>query len=87
MTPNPNETDLHAINILIESAAPEREAPAVVNRVLFRGILRDREMWRETAELVTAERERWRRVALAWPWAAAGLVFGWGVTVWGWLGR
>jgi len=31
---------------------------------------------------VDRERLRWRRLALAWPWVCAGLVFGWALSLW-----
>ena len=89
-TLNPNEADLHAMNILIESAASESPArPIAPEPYGPEGISALWDLGEIGYQLatVTAERDRWRRVAQAWPWVAAGLVFGWGMTVWGWLGR
>jgi len=111
-TPDPNEADLHAMNILIESAASEQtsiEADAIASTIVEQHLAERQPsdpteisiLWQRDADgrvftydfdavmrlvelfpVLVQDRDTWRRVALAWPWVAAALVFGWALSLW-----
>ena len=87
MTPDPTPADLHAMDILIESAASEaaRHAPEPsypdshwdIDAIgcQLAAVTMDRDTWRLAAG-------RWCHACRWWPWVCAGLVFGWALSLW-----